>query len=259
MPWLAAVGSVVGGVASGLIGAGAQDRATQAGADAAANALQWQKDQYAQTRADQAPYRQAGQTALTGLNSMMTDANYKPVGYNPVSTIKDPGQFQFNTNGPNADPSYTWRVNQGLNAINSSAAAKGGYFSGGTGEALNDYGQEAASQEYGNQFNRWQTTFNDYMNQEGFNVDQFNQAYQRMYGVANLGEGAVTNTGVAGQQFATNSGNIAIGQGNNASNAEINKGNVWGNVVANATNQFSSAWPDIWKQISKPTNAPAGG
>jgi hypothetical protein len=59
---------------------------------------------------------------------------------------------------PNAitsDPSYKWRLGQGTEALENSAAARGGLLSGNTGKALQDYGQGAASQEYQNEFGRW--------------------------------------------------------------------------------------------------------
>lgn len=53
-----------------------------------------------------------------------------------------------------ADPGYQFRLEQGLGAIQNSAAAKGILNSGGTLKDLQNYGQNLASQEYGNVFNR---------------------------------------------------------------------------------------------------------
>ena len=53
-----------------------------------------------------------------------------------------------------SDPGYQFRMDQGQKAIERSAAARGGLFSGGTGKALQQYSQGLASQEYGNAFNR---------------------------------------------------------------------------------------------------------
>lgn len=53
------------------------------------------------------------------------------------------GQFK-------ASPGYQFRLNQGIDAIDQSAASRGGLYSGRTLKALNDYGQGMASQEYGN-------------------------------------------------------------------------------------------------------------
>lgn len=49
---------------------------------------------------------------------------------------------------------YRFRFNQGQQALERSAASKGMLNSGNTLAALADYGQGAASQEYGNEFNR---------------------------------------------------------------------------------------------------------
>lgn len=68
------------------------------------------------------------------------------------------GAFKNWLADPNAvtqDPSYQWRLNQGTNALENSAAARGGLLSGNTARAVTDYAQGAASQEYGNQFDRW--------------------------------------------------------------------------------------------------------
>lgn len=52
------------------------------------------------------------------------------------------------------DPSYEWRLNQGLDAMEQSAAARGSLMSGETLRALNDYAGGSASQEFSNAFNR---------------------------------------------------------------------------------------------------------
>lgn len=57
---------------------------------------------------------------------------------------------QFST----SDPSYQFRLQQGQQALERSAAAKGMLGSGNILQALQDYGQGAASQEFQNQYNR---------------------------------------------------------------------------------------------------------
>ena len=270
MPWLAAVGAMGGSVASGLIQSGASDRATQAQTNATNRATDIQEAEWKQQQANQAPWLAAGRAALPEMSRLAAGAgNINPAsdaGYKPVSGLSNPGQFQFNTSGANADPSYTWRLNQGLGAVNSSAAAKGGFFSGQTGTALTDYAQGAASQEYQNQFNRYQTGLQDYMQQEGFNADQYNQAYNRQMGIeqnqfnqyagiAGVGQTASNQLANAGQNYATNTSNLAMNQGNNAATNATNQGNIWGGVVNNATNQFMSAWGQQQQQnaMNQPT------
>lgn len=57
------------------------------------------------------------------------------------------------------DPGYQFRLNEGLKALQASAAARGVLNSGGTLKGIEDYGQNYASQEYGNVFNRALQTF----------------------------------------------------------------------------------------------------
>jgi hypothetical protein len=280
MPWIPAAIAAVGGAISGGIQSSAQDRATKAQQQSAQNALEFQKNQWQTAQTQMQPYRQVGETALPQLQRVAGEAgNIDPTqdaGYKPLTGLESPGQFNFSTTGDMADPSYTWRLNQGLNAVNSSAAARGGYFSGNTGKALMDYGQGAASQEYGNQFGRYNQMMSNYMQQEGFNADLYNQAYNRQMGMnqnqynqysnmANMGQNAANATMGAGNQFATNAGNMAINQGNITGTGAANQADIWGNAISNASNQFMSAWgqdqqmDQINKYQFKPYNPDALG
>jgi hypothetical protein len=62
----------------------------------------------------------------------------------------------FTTDKFQADPGYAFRLSEGQKALERSAAARGGLLSGGTGKALQRFGQEMGSQEYTNAFNRYQ-------------------------------------------------------------------------------------------------------
>ena len=56
-----------------------------------------------------------------------------------------------------ADPGYQFRMDEGMRALEGSAAARGGLLSGGFARAVTEYGQNMASQEYGNIFDRLAT------------------------------------------------------------------------------------------------------
>lgn len=60
----------------------------------------------------------------------------------------------FDPNNIQVDPSYQFRLKQGTDNTNSNFAARGLIKSGSAAKALNDYSQQAASQEYGNIFSR---------------------------------------------------------------------------------------------------------
>jgi hypothetical protein len=135
-------------------------------------ASQIQKDMYDQTRQDLSPYSQAGADALKQL----------------MGGMGQDGQFMQSYTGQDIynDPSYQFRLQQGQNAIQSGAAAQGGLLSGATQKALMNYGQEAASQEFQNAYNR-------------FNADQTNQ-YNRLANLVGVGQNAAAQTGNAGLQ-----------------------------------------------------------
>lgn len=179
---------------------------TQAGA--AQNAADAQMQQYYQTRADLAPWRQAGATALGQLGELTANGG----DLNRNFSMAD---FQ-------ADPGYAFRMQQGLQAIQGSAAARGGLLSGGVLKDLSGYSQGLASQEYGNAFNRFETQ----------NQDRYN----RLAGLAGLGQSATSATGQFGANAASNYGNY-LTQGANAQAA----GYIGG---ANALNSGISNWMD---------------
>ena len=60
------------------------------------------------------------------------------------------GSKEFSPN----DPSYQFRYQQGMDAVNRQMAASGQLGSGLQMKSLMDYGQQSASQEYGNEWNR---------------------------------------------------------------------------------------------------------
>lgn len=53
-----------------------------------------------------------------------------------------------------SEPGYQFRLSQGTNALEHSAAGRGVLRTGGTLKGINEYGQGFASNEYGNAFNR---------------------------------------------------------------------------------------------------------
>lgn len=73
----------------------------------------------------------------------------------PGKSIYDTRLNQMLTRGFTPDdPSYQWRMDQGMENLSRSSAARGMLGSGNVLAELTDYAQGAASQEYGAQFNR---------------------------------------------------------------------------------------------------------
>ena len=196
--------AVVGAAGSAYAGKqSAKAAKTQAASTDRATQVQW--DMYDQTREDLSPYREAGSTSLNQLMDQMGANGY----FNQTYT----GQDTYN------DPSYQFRLQQGQDAIQSSAAAKGGLLSGATLKALQDFGQQSASQEYGNAYAR-------------FNADQTNR-YNRLSTLAGMGQNAAVQTGNAGLQTGQAVANNTMAGANSIAAGQVANANNWANTANN--------------------------
>lgn len=122
------VGLGIASIAGGLFGSKKASKAAKAQAAAQQAAINEQARQYDTTRADFAPWRQAGTNALAQLA-------------NPSQNFM-------------ASPDLEFRRSQGMQGIGNSFAARGGAFSGNALKALNEYNSNLASGEFGNWWNR---------------------------------------------------------------------------------------------------------
>lgn len=110
------------------------------------------------------------------------------------------------------DPGYQFRLKEGLNALEKSAAARGGLLSGGALKGITRYGQEAGSQEYQNAYNRYQS-------------NQSNQ-FNRLASIAGIGQTANNALGQAGQNYANQAGYYSMQNGANQGNAMLSAGDA---------------------------------
>lgn len=174
---------------SAVLGAYGANKASKTQAQAATQAADIQKSQFEQTREDQAPFRQAGYNALAEMQR--TAGNV-------------PGAFKFGAGDYQADPGYAFRLSEGQKALDRQAAARGGLISGGALKAAQRYGQDMGSQEYANAYNRALTGYNT-------DVARENQLYNRQAALAGIGQTSTNLVGQAGQNYATNAGNLMTG------------------------------------------------
>ena len=175
-------------------------------------ASQIQQENFEQTRKDLMPYKQAGDTSLNQLMGQMAPDGY----FNQTYT----GQDIY------SDPSYQFRLQQGQDAIQSSAAAQGGLLSGATLKALQNYGQESASQEYSNAYNR-------------FNADQTNR-YNRLSNLVGIGQNAAAQVGNAGAQTAQAVANNTMAGANSIAAGQVASANNWANTANNLGSMATS-------------------
>jgi hypothetical protein len=221
MAWVA-VGSAAIGAIGSSVAAGAQRDAAGRAADAQRYAIDKQTEL-------NAPYREAG---LTGQNKLM-----ELLGLSGNQNSSDYGRYSrdFGMSDFQQDPGYSFRLNEGLKALDRSAASRGGLLSGATLRGVQDYGQNSASQEYQNAFNRYQT-------------NRSNQLTPLMQ-LAGSGQNAANNLGSAYQGFGNNMSNLEQGVGN------VNAAGIMGG--ANAVNSGISQYMN-YQQGNELVNALKG-
>jgi hypothetical protein len=150
-PAIAAAGiGAAASLAGGAMAAKGSKKAANIQDDAARRAEQTQRDMFERQLALQEPFRQGGLTAQQQLMQLLGiggDASAEGYG----SMARPFGQKDFEQ-----DPGYAFRQSEGMRALERSASARGGLLSGGTLKGIQRFGQDLASQEYGNAFNRFQ-------------------------------------------------------------------------------------------------------
>jgi hypothetical protein len=129
------------------------------------------------------------------------------------------------------DPGYWFRLQQGTQGLQNSAAAGSGALSGAALKDLMMFNQDAASQEYTNSFNRYQT-------QQG-------NIFSRLSDIARLGQSAAAGVGSAGTQLAGNAGQAISNAGSAAGAGIVGAGNALGQ---GATNYWLYNNPQIWQR-----------
>jgi hypothetical protein len=205
MSWKKLAGGVIGFALGGPAGAslgmglgGAVDEATGGGGSGAANDaanianaaadrdLALRTRMYDEDVARQKPFQEAGVNALNKLV--------------PLTDYQNFGMEQFQQ-----DPGYAFRLSEGQKALDRQAAARGGLISGSALKAAQRFGQDMASQEYQNAFNRY-----------GIERDRRLGPLQSLAGV---GQTATNQLGAAGREYGSSAGSIMSNQGINSANA----------------------------------------
>ena len=161
-------------VVGSAVSSRASSKAASTQAASADRAADLQQEQFERNVELNAPFREAGITALNKLTPLAT--NYTPFGMD---------QFK-------ADPGYAFRMSEGMKGLERSAAARGGLLSGSMLKGIQRFGQDLGSQEYQNAFNRYQTERNAQLNP--------------LQSLAGVGQTTSQQLGTAGQTMASNVG-----------------------------------------------------
>ena len=238
---VAGLGGLAGGIVSGIFGSqAAEEQAEAAGLQAQAGlqatelaigeqarqfdvGLEELRRQQELARADIAPFREAGVTAL----GLVTHGTLPGREFNAPF-------YEFNLT---TDPGFQFRLDEGLRALTRQQAAAGRLHGGrGMREAVR-FGQELASQEYTNAFNRHQ-------------IDLQNR-FNRLAFPTGLGQTSATQLAGIGTQTGRDIATLAATQGTNIGNLLQAQGAIRGTSYANQGNIAASRLANIGSSINQ--------
>ena len=217
-PMVAMAGSAIGGAVTSAGQARASRRAADAQVQSAAESARLQREMFDRQVALQEPFRQGG---LTGQNRIM-----ELLGIGGDAAAGDYGRYgrDFAMSDYEADPGYAFRLSEGNKALERSAAARGMLMSGKMFKGAQRFGQDLASQEYQNAFDRYQTNRSNQLNPLGT--------------LMAAGQGASNVLSGAAGQLGTQLGENAMGAGNARASRYINQSNALTDALSGVTNAF---------------------
>lgn len=233
--------SFIGDIVGGIMGANAAGDAANVESQSAKqaqdliakqqqDALDFQKGVWSGTQENQQPFLDVGQKGANQLSSFLDTPFVAPT----LDQVR-------------ATPGYQFQQEQGIDALDKSAAAKGNLFSGTQNTDLLKFGTGLADSTYGEAYNRAMT---EHMNQFGI-----------LSGTAQLGANTASNLANEGNTAAGNVSNVDLTgadmqakQINNAAAARasgyLGTANAWSNMAGGlagaasrvATDGISTLW-----------------
>lgn len=244
MPIVAAAAITVGGtLLANRSSNKAATQAAQASQAATDAAVAEQRRQYDQSRQDQMPWLNTGRGALNvlgglyGLSSGGPAVQAYPTGQSGGSvaygSLGDMGTAQYgqaqtapaagsNMAGFFASPDYQFRLNEGARALTARNSALGIQDSGAAQRSAMSFGQNLASSEYGN----W---------------------YNRLAALAGVGQTAANTTAQIGQNYANNYSNLVTNNAQNLASSYQQKGAnnaaMWGGLAGIGGGMIQQRWP----------------
>jgi hypothetical protein len=200
MPAAAAVvgSAAIGGAVSYFGGKSAADsakKASKAQQQAAAEAAKLQREMYAQTRTDLAPYRDAGTPAVKSILGMY--------GLDGSGAFDEADLAAFRSS-----PDYQVAMREGVDALNNRYAAKGELKSGRAMKGIMDYASDLGDKKLA-----------DYM--------------ARLFGIAGMGQNSAAGTASASMATGRGLSDLALGAGDARASGIVGSGNAWNAALSN--------------------------
>jgi hypothetical protein len=208
-------------------GGGAQAKAANAQIAAGDRATNLVNQYYGQAQGTQQDAANIGGKALSQLSQNVNNGSYSM----PQSNFQAaPFNYQ-------QSPGYEFQMQQGLEGVQNSAAARGSGLSGATMKALQRYGTGLAAQDYNNQFQNYiqgnNQQSNIYQQNYGNNANQNINRYNQMAGVANYGQQANNNLANMSMSQGNNLAGIVGQQGNAQAAGIVGKANAQATTIGN--------------------------
>ena len=208
------VAAAIAGAA--IVGAGASvyasSKAAKAQKQAAQTAATQQERMFQKQVELQDPFREGGMTAQNQIMQLLG------IGGDPNAAGYGSAAQPFGTQQFEQDPGYAFRQAEGMRALERSAAARGNLLSGSTLKGIQRFGQDLASQEYGNAFNRFQI-------ERAARLNPLQSLMGSGQSAANVMTGA---TGQAGQ----NIGQMQLGAGQARASGYVGSANALGGALS---------------------------
>lgn len=212
-------------IGSAVVGAGASYASGKAQSKAAKSAAQsqerisdenllLQRELTEQQREDFAPWRDVGEQALDQLWQGVQAGDFE-VG--DIDVTKDPG--------------YQFRMQEGIEALDKSAAARGRLLSGAQQKGVTDYAQNLASQEFANAYAR--------------EANEKARRFNILSGLSSQGQSSAARQAGATSQLAQTSGNILSNLGAAQAQSAYAQGQARAGAyqgMAQSANQAAQNW-----------------
>ena len=206
MTWYA-----VGTIGAAAIGSLSGSSAKKGKQKAKKRAMLHEQKLYDQRIENTERYRKGGNIAQDQLNAMMQTGDFSR---------------RFSMDDFEKDPGYDFRLQEGEKSLERGAAARGGLLSGAAMKAMERYGQDYGSQEYGKARSR-------------FNEDRATR-YNKLMGQVNTGLQGTAMLNKASGQFGARGSQLLQQRGADSADATMNTGNMLMQGIGMLANNRSS-------------------
>lgn len=202
----------------GLLSSQGQQAAASTSADAANRAIELQDRQLAQELALRQPWQQAGTNALAQMQG---------------GAFAQPAAFRFGAGDLALDPGYQYELGESMKALDRQAAARGGLISGAALKAATENARNQATRGFNDAYTRALTGYNT-------NVARSDTGYNRLAAMAGLGQTATNQAATAGQNYATNAGNLMGQAGQAIAAGQLGMGNTFNNALGTMASGYQN-------------------